>query len=349
MHTSGKASQLFITLFLVATAPLLLLRYNDFSAVPIWSQVAELLIFSVVLLLFFTPSYFLLKNTNEDIFLLAQRKTPIIALFVSELYVGFFVFSAVKILKNYTDMMTTAINPDANSYVVALCLMAVCVYAAVKGMGAVTRSAVIIFAVIVVCLTAIFLGNISKIELNNFNFGFNGIFGKKNIFFDLVPVLVSAPIFAVLCGNTKGSRGKALIGFVTVTTLVTGLIVFFTTAVLGQFSSERGFSFFTLSKVSGAAEFSGFDSFYLIASVLSVIVLISLLLVSINKAVDNCGSIKNTLMFSVLVYVLFVCSENFSFVTEILYDEYVFLIFSFICGVAIPLGYFAKYGRNYRR
>ncbi|MEE1061279.1 MAG: GerAB/ArcD/ProY family transporter [Ruminococcus sp.] len=349
MHTSGKASQLFITLFVAATAPLLLLRVNSFSAVPAWSQVAELLLLSVVFVLFFVPSYFLLKNTDSDIFLVAQRKTPVSALFISELYVSFFVFATVKTLKNYTDMMTTAINPDANSYVIAFCIMVVCIYASVKGIGAVTRSGIVIFAIFVVCLVTIFLGDISKIELNNFSFGFDGVLNKNNIFFDLTPVFVSAPIFAVLCGNTKGNKGKTLTAFTIISVVTISLIVFFTTAVLGKFSGERSFSFYTLSKVSGTVEFSGFDSFYLIASASSVIILISLLLVSINKSVDKNGSVKNTLMFSAIVYVLFVCSENILFVADILYNEYVFLPLCFVFSVAIPLGYLAKYGRKNRR
>ena len=340
MYTSVKASQLYISLIVASTAPLLLLRYSNFSVVSLWSQLAEFLIFSIILLLFFLPAYFLLKNTNEDIFIIAHRNTPFIAVFLSELYIAYFVFASVKILKNYSDMMTTAINSYANSYVISFYIMAVCIYAAIKGMGAVTRSGIFIFAIFIICFLIICFCNISKIELNNFILDFNGVLNKKNIFFNLVPILVSAPIFAVLSGNTKGSKGKGLTVFVIMTIVITSVLAFFTTGVLGVFSAERRYSFFTLSKVSG------FDSLYLITSVASVILLIALLLVSINKSVNKNNSFFNTTIFSVLIYVLFICAENISIVSEIIYNEYIFLLVTFLFSIVIPLSYLPKFGRN---
>lgn len=346
MHSYTKPSQLFLTLYICSSLTLFLQTGGSFSQTPLTCAIIAAAASSLIIAAFFIPSYLLARKTGGDIFTLTRSLAPAAQVLLSAFYSLFFVYACACVLDVFVKMMTGCVNPEANAYVLGVCLLLVCVYAAVKGMGAVTRCAVIIFAFIVLSLILIFSGNISNIELSNIKITELGGFEISSGMLSLLPSTLSGAIFAVLCSNAKGKRGKGLAVYIISLALTFFVFVFFLISVLAAFGENAAYPFFTLSKASQLTVFRGFDSFYLAGATFAAFILISILLVCINKSVNRGHSVKNTLMFALPVYILFACSQVFDSVSRILQNPYVFVALCFIAAVLIPLVYLAIFGRK---
>ncbi|MGN0502021.1 MAG: GerAB/ArcD/ProY family transporter, partial [Ruminococcus sp.] len=278
---------------------------------------------------------------------LAHIKTPNAIIFVSAFYCLYFVFTAEYFLIKYCDMFSKKLNSEANIFAVAFVLLAVCVYAAYKGTNAIARCSIFIFAFSFIVLALIFTGNISNLEINNADFVFSGQKSDfiNNTSFFLTPAF-TAVIFAVLSGYTKNFRSGQIVFSVVVTAIVFGLILFFTTFVLGEYAFAQDYRCFLLSKTTHFGDVGGFDSLYLSISLQTVFLAISLILTCICKSTGKSSSLPTVLIFSVIIFVLFICAYHFNAVKELLTNHFLLNILSFISAVAIPVFYLFAFGRR---
>ena len=193
----------------------------------------------------------------------------------------------------------------------------------------------------------IFTGNISNIEINTKDFSFSG---QKNDFinntsFFLTPAFTSV-IFAVLSGYTKNFRPRQIVFSVIITAIVFALILFFTTFALGEYAFAQDYRCFLLSKTTHFGNVGGFDSLYLSVSVLTVFLAISLILTCICKSTGKSSSLPIILIFSIIIFILFIYANNFNAAKELLINHYLFNILTFVSAVVIPTIYLIAFGRR---
>ena len=297
--------------------------------------------------LFFIPSVIIKNRTDLDFMSLAHMKTPNAIIFVSSFYCLYFVYTAEYFLIKYCDMFSKKLNSEANIFAVALVLLVVCVYAAYKGTNAIARCSIFIFAFSFIVLTLIFTGNISNLEINTTDFYFSGSKSDfiNNTSFFLTPSF-TAVIFSVLSGYTKNFRSRQIVFSVVVTAIIFALILFFTTFVLGEYAFAQDYRCFLLSKTTYFGNVSGFDSLYLSISLLTAFLEISLILTCICKSTGKSSSLPTVLIFSVIIFVLFICSYHFNAVKELLTNNYLLNMLTFISAFVIPVIYLFAFGRR---
>ncbi len=297
--------------------------------------------------LFFIPSAIIKSRTDLDFMSLAHMKTPNAIIFLSAFYCLYFVYTAEYFLIKYCDMFSKKLNSEANIFAVAFVLLAVCVYAAYKGTNAIARCSIFIFAFSFIVLTLIFTGNISNLEINTTDFYFSGSKSDfiNNTSFFLTPSF-TAVIFAVLSGYTKNFRSRQIIFSVVVTAIIFALILFFTTFVLGEYAFAQDYRCFLLTKTTHFGNVGGFDSLYLSLSVITVFFVISLILTCICKSTGKSSSLPTVLVFSVIIFVFFICTYHFNVAKELLTNHYLLNILTFISAVVIPTFYMFTFGRR---
>lgn len=290
--------------------------------------------------LFFIPSAIIKSRTDIDFMSLAHIKTPNAIIFVSAYYCFYFVCTAEYFLIRYCDMFSKKLNSEANIFAVALVLLAVCVYAAYKGTNAIARCSIFIFAFSFIAFVLIFTGNISNLEINTTDFSFSGSKSDfiNNTSFFLSPAF-TAVIFAVLSGYTKNFRSRQLVSSVVATAIVFALILFFTTFVLREYAFAQDYRCFLLSKTTQFGDVGGFDSLYLSISVLTVFLAVSLILTCICKSTGKSSSLPMILVFSTIIFVLFICAYHFNVVKELLTNHNLLNILTFVSAVVIPTFY----------
>lgn len=349
MQTKIKfpSKRLLLLFFLAGVSVILLESFEIPKGTSFLFNLLTLICGLSITALFFIPSAIIKSRTDLDFMSLAHIKTPNAIIFISAFYCLYFVYSAEHFLVKYCDMFSKKLNGEANIVAVALVLLAVCIYAAYKGTNAIARCSIFIFAFSFLVLVLIFTGNISNIEINTKDFSFSG---QKNNFinntsFFLTPAFTSV-IFAVLSGYTKNFRTRQIVFSVIITAIVFALILFFTTFALGEYAFAQDYRCFLLSKTTHFGNVGGFDSLYLSVSVLTVFLAISLILTCICKSTGKSSSLPIILIFSIIIFILFIYANNFDAAKELLINHYLFNILTFVSAVVIPTFYLIAFGRR---
>lgn len=342
MQTKIKfpSKRFMLMIFLCSSAVILLQNYNLSDSTSFLFNLLSMFFGFLITLLFFVPSIIIKRRTDLDFMSLAHMKTPSAIIFTAAFYCIYFVYTAEYFLLVYTDMFSKKLNSEANIYAVALILLAVCVYAAYKGTNAIARSSIIIFAFSFVAFALIFSGNISNVRLENSVISFDGGYTSfiDNTSFFITPAFTSV-IFGVLSGYTKNFKSRHLVFTLGFAVLLFALVLFFYAFSLGKYAYAQDYQSFLLSKTAHIGEVGGFDSFYLSLSALAVFVIISLILTCMCKSTGRSGSLPTVIVFSVIIYVLFICANHFNSIKEILTSHYLFNILTFISAVVIPTLY----------
>ena len=349
MQTKIKfpSKRLLLLIFLAGVSVILLESFEIPKGTSFLFNLLTLICGLSITALFFIPSAIIKSRTDLDFMSLAHIKTPNAIIFISAFYCLYFVYSAEHFLVKYCDMFSKKLNSEANIFAVALVLLAVCIYAAYKGTNAIARCSIFIFAFSFIVLVLIFTGNISNIEINIKDFSFSG---QKNDFinntsFFLTPAFTSV-IFAVLSGYTKNFRPRQIVFSVIITAIVFALILFFTTFALGEYAFAQDYRCFLLSKTTHYGNVGGFDSLYLSVSVLTVFLAISLILTCICKSTGKSSSLPIILIFSIIIFILFIYANNLNAAKELLINHYLFNILTFVSAVVIPTIYLIAFGRR---
>lgn len=349
MQTKIKlpSKRFMLMLFLCSSAVILLQNYNISEGSSLLFSLLSMLCGLIVTFLLFIPSVIIKKRTDLDFMSLAHIKTPTAVIYISAFYCIYFVYAAEYFLLIYSDMFSKKLNSDANIYVLIFILISACIYAAFKGTNAIARCSVFIFVFSFIAFILIFTGNISNVRIDNLSFVFSGSylsFADNSAFF-VTPAFISV-IFAVQSGYTKNFRPRHIVFTLGFTALLFALVLFFCKFSLGKYAFSQEYQSFLLSKTAHFGGVAGFESFYLALSALTVFVILSLLLTCVCKSTGRSSSLPNVLIFALIIYVLFICAQNFNSVREILLNPNIFNILTFITAAVFPTSYILIYGRK---
>lgn len=349
MQTKIKfpSKRLLLLIFLAGVSVILLESFEIPKETSFMFNLLTLIFGFSLTALFFIPSVIIKCRTDLDFMTFAHIKTPNAIIFVSAFYCLYFVYTTEYFLIKYCDMFSEKLNSEANIFAVALVLLSVCVYAAFKGTNAIARCSIFILAFSFIVFLLIFTGNISNLEIKTTEFIISGQKSDflNNTSFFLTPAF-TAVIFAVLSSYTKNFRPRQLAYSVVITAIVFALILFFTIFVLGEYAFAQHYRCFLLSKTTHFGGVGGFDSLYLSTSLLCIFLLISLVLTCICKSIGKSSSLPIILVFTTIIFVLFICAYNFNAVKELLINHYLFNILTFISAVVIPTFYLIVFGRR---
>lgn len=349
MQTKIKfpSKRLLLLIFLAGVSVILLESFEIPKGTSFLFDLLTMISGFLITALFFIPSAIIKSRTALDFMSFAHIKTPNAIIFISAFYCLYFVYTAEYFLIKYCDMFSKKLNSEANIFAVALVLLAVCIYAAYKGTNAIARCSIFIFVFSFLVFVLIFAGNISNLKINATDLAFSGQKTDfiNNTSFFLTPAF-TAVIFAVLSGYTKNFRPRQIVFSIIITTIIFALILFFTTFALREYAFAQDYRCFLLSKTAHFGDVGGFDSLYLSISVLTVFLVISLILTCICKSTGKSSSLPIILVFSIIIFILFICANNFNPVKELLINHYLFNIFTFISAVVIPTFYLIAFRRR---
>lgn len=329
--------QLMLTFFVCGCSVILLQNFYDSSSASFTSYLPCILLGILVSFLYCVPSILIKKRNGLDFPSFAHSVTPSAIVFVAAYYAIFFVYAAQYFLLKYTDMFIKTLNPEADENIIALILIAVCIYAGHKGINSVTRCGIFIFAFSILAFIMIFSGNPTDLDFENNTFVFsqsNGDFITNSSVFMTVSFV--SVFFAFTLGYTEKFRVKHIAVALSALALVFALSLFFIWFVLGEYGKQQPYQMFLLSKSAHIGAVAGIDSFFLSLSALSVFLIISLIFISIGRVTGKTDKLNIKLVFSVIIFILFICAQQFDAVKEILTSSYIFNILIFIAAVLIP-------------
>ncbi len=340
------SKRMFLSFFICSTAIILLANYNFLKDTTFTFNIFTVFLGLIISFLFFIPSMVIRKRSKLDFISFAHKVTPSGILFVSAYYILYFVFVTEYFLISYTDMFVKNINPDANKFVIAFILLLVCLYSACKGVNAITRSAIFIFAISFVSYVLIFSGLINSLDFTHNTFEINGSSNDfiSNILYFMTPSFI-AVIFACVSGKAKNFKRKHIAYTLISVALIYLLFIFFIYFAIGDYTFNQDYQSFLLSKASQLGTLGGLDGLYLSVTTLAVFLIISLFICCIKSTLGEYSNTKNTIVFTAIIFVLYLCSGFFNSVEEILTNALIFNIFNFISAVVIPSLYIMFFRR----
>ncbi len=348
MNKSAKGSaQLMLTLFVLGLTVILFANYNRVLGTSFVTNIVCIAAAAVISIVYFVPSAFIRAKSQTDLIGFTRRLPIGVKYFSSIFYSVYFVWLTVYALISYGDLFITTANPTAWKPAIVLIILAAGIYSACKGFNGITRCAVFVFIFSLVTFVVIFSGNISKLdfEINSLISEYNG--GTPfSVLYAFMQLGFPAVVFGMVSGKTGNFKIKHII-FTLAAVGVAGMVsVFFISFVLGSYGANQNYRFYALSKTAETISSGGTDSFYLALCAMVIFILISISLYCTTRAA--CADRKNylTISFGVIVFVLYLCANSFSYVKEVLTSAVLFDIFTFLAAVLIPTIYIFVFRRK---
>lgn len=339
--------RLMIVLFVSACSVLMLYNFQNVENSTFVTDIAGALIGLLICLLYAVPSVIIKHRTKADFISFAKTVTPSAVIFISSYYAMYFAYLATGFLIRYCDLFSKSLNPEANKYVVAALLLAVCTYAAHKGICALSRVAIFIFVFLIIALLLIFGGNISNFDFSTQNFDLHIDYSavlKAVSFFSAISFI--AVIFAFNSSNTSKFKSKQFIFTVTAIFVLTVMALAFIYFVLSSYGKQQPYQMFVLSKTSHFGFANGMDSFFLAAITATIFILISAAFTSVKNSAYSKGSKLVLNAFVVIVFILFVCAQKFRVIEDILLDYNILNVLNFVSAILMPMCYIVIFRRR---
>ncbi len=339
--------RLMIVLFISACTVLMLYNVQNIENSTFANDIAGVIIGLLICLLYAVPSIIIKLRTKKDFISFAKTSTPSAVIFVSSYYAMYFAYLATGFLIRYCDLFSKSLNPDANKYVIAALLLAVCTYAAHKGICALSRVALFIFVFSIIAFLIIFGGNISNFDFSSQNFDiqidYNAAFKAVSFFSSISFITV---IFAFNSQNTNKFKKRHIILAIAAIFVLAALSLVFIYFVLSGYGRQQAYQMFILSKTSHFSFASGMDSFFLAAVTSFIFILISAVFTSVKNSAYSKGSKLVLNVFAVIVFILFVCAQRFNVIEDILTDYNILNVLNFVSAVLIPTCYMIIFRRR---
>ena len=342
MQTEVKfSSKRFLLALLLCACSVILLQNNNlstnasftFNAVCIAAGLA-------VCFLFFLPSLILKKKTDSDVPTLARRYTPRLRIPLTVFYALYFVYAALYFLLPYIDMFHTKYFPEVTPCLITFLMLLCCAYAACKGVNVISRFGIFLFLFALFTNILMFGGSLSELDFSHYDFELSGDFNAliRNTLYFAVPSFI-AVIFACCSGLTRNFRFRQPVFTLIFTGVKYAAVLFFIRFALGDYAGRQTYPAFVLSRVAHFGSFAGIESFYLALATMSVFMIVSLFLCCISRGTRGDGDRKTTLIFTLIIFALYVAATYINSVKEILINPILLLLLTFIAAVMLPTAY----------
>ena len=335
------SSKRFLLALMLCACSLILLQNDDLAADTSFTfQMLGILGGLSVCFVLFLPSLFIKIRTDGDVLQLAERCTPRAKLPLAAVYSCCFVYTALYFLLPYTEMFHTKYFPEASPCLITVVLLACCVYAACKGVNVISRFGVFLFAFALLTNILMFGGSVSEVDWGHCTFALRGDAGEflQNTVYFVTPAFI-IPIFACLSGCVSNFRLRQPVFALVFTGIKYAAVIFFICFALGDYSRRQGFQTFLLSRVAHFSTFAGIESFYLALATMSVFMIVSLFLCCISRSTCVDGNRKCVLIFTIIIFALYVTATYNNSVKEILVNPILLLLLTFVAAVMLPAAY----------
>ncbi len=321
MVTSGQ----FFTLLFVCRLSLTILYSSRISGIiSLKELILPLMISAPIMLLMLIPELILIgserKNTAADIKtgIFCSGKT------VSLFYGSYFLLSAVYGILTMIDFMNDILPEGVNAKILLSFLIAGCIYAAVKGVEAVSRMSLIVlmlFILAAVILALYLFPGYSSSRLipadSLFSFSvFDGV-----VF--MISRMNAAAAIGVFSENIKGSLKKGTVFFIFLSMIFTLFSVILMSGSAGGYLDKQNFQIFR--SIDASSVLQRIVPFFILVAVCSIFCEITLFIIAASKCLTVPAKKLNEKTMSFLlgavliIIIVFLPSEN---IHELFFRKY---------------------------
>lgn len=334
----GKISsgQFYISLLLTNTV--FIFTLSDLSVAPneLLPSLIPLLISMAISLFMFYFSYSVTKNSGKSVLEYITIKNKALANIFKAIYLFYFLYVGSLLLLSYTKLFVTSVNKSAVMWFIILLMCLSCIYSGVKGLEALSRACVIIFAFLIITVLLVTAGNFTYFDFDNLR----TMNSKENqldnaVFYIAAGFLPSAS--AVLINRVKNNSFAKATLWQGVSYIVAFVLVISTVLVLGSFSITQQYPVFSLSQTTGFSLFKGADGLAFALITFVTFIGLSLMTICFNNTVSKEQSKLSTVISVLLVFVLSLSAAFSDAVFSFVFNKYILFALTELTGLVIPL------------
>lgn len=284
------------------------------------------------------PSYLLYKKTGKTITEISSVYSAGMSLIIKIYYLVCFVIFTSVITSKFAVFLKNSINHEALPLAVIFAFLLIGAFGSYKGMQALFRTSIIIFAFSIISFAFVFFGLLDKLDFSNIlSYSQSMNINVSNLISTILLALIPIMSYVVFSDSLKGNHFKGIFWNSLLTFLLFITVSFFTICVLGNYTLFLEYPFFTLSKLSNISMLKGGDGFVFATITAVTFLLVYLFFVSGSKTIDKPHSKTFSIGFftaafilsAVMTYVPFV----YDFITNTLFLSILLVVGLFI----IPL------------
>ena len=298
----------------------------------IWELFLPLLICIPISILLLVP----VNISKKSVCMQAVEKFGKTGYFIPVLYGVYFLGSGLYALKALEHFLNIVLPDGINAGLVMGVLVAVCIYAAVKGIEAISRMAAVVLGLILLSSVIIFVYLMQGFSSENilpFEYVTFGSVADGVIF--IISRMNTSAALNVLLPSTKGRLWKsAVIYSVMIFLLMCFMLVLFKGAV-GDYLNVRELSVYQATE--GAGTLQRLKPLFIFVTMCSLFCNISVMLFAVSESIKTVcrnahGKVISVISGIFLIVLVLVLPEN-----EIIFDKYIWCILAVIFTAIIPL------------
>ncbi len=334
-HNKISVSQFFICMFLCNV----FLVFGCFNTMgetnSFFFNMLTLVAGVILLIVSCIPSYLLYKKTGKTTTEISSEHSVGMSLIIKLYYLICFVIFTSVITSKFAVFLKDSINHEALPLAVIFAFLLIAAFGSYKGMQALFRTAIIIFAFAIISFAFVFFGLIDKLDFSNiFSYSQPLNVNLSNSMQMLLLSLIPIMSYVVFSDSLKGNHKLGIFYNSLAIFLLFLAVSFFTICVLGNYTLFLEYPFFTLSKLSNISMLRGGDGFVFATLTAVTFLLVYLFFVSGSKTIDKTHSktfsigffIACFILSAVMTYVTFV----YDFITNTLFLSILLIIGLFV-------------------
>lgn len=239
-------------------------------------------------LIIILPLFFLLRKGNNDILMESYSLNQVVGRFVTIYYFFLIMLVLVNTTSRFQSFISNAVFPDINSIIVIITFLLVCLYGAKMGFEAISRASTIIFVIFIVSLCFIFGFSFDKMHLVNLK----PIINKPTktilrLVINNISHNIEFVLLVLFLPKVKGSFAKVTLWYILISGIFITLIGSITVLILGDFTLNQIFPFFSIASIMEGGTIQRTDSIHMSLWVLISYVRVTLCLIMASELLQK--------------------------------------------------------------
>lgn len=299
-------------------------------------------IFTVVgiafMIISFVPSYMVFNKTGKTSIELLSENFKGFSVIVKLFYlICFSVFISV-ILNKYTKFLTEQINNEALPVVLFAVFLVIGAFGCFKGMQALFRTAIILFAFSMFALVFVLIGLVPQIDISNaqsFSPNINTQIksGLETLFLSLIPITS----YVVFSDSLKGNQKLGIFCSSFATFFLFLIIGVFVILVIGEYSIMLEYPVSVASKLSRISILKGGDGLLFSSITSAVFLLCYLFFISGSKTIGAYHSKTFSIAFAFITFILATVMNYVPILNDFLSNSLFLSLIAVVAAVVIPV------------
>ena len=338
-----SALQFFLMLFLSRIVVIFSLNAQTVGEGNFLDHILSSIFLVLILLLFAVPFYRLDRRfPNQSLPTIAQNIFGNTGKTVAVLYILYFIYMNIISLSLFLTLVVNTMNPAASRWSIAVVLIAVALFGAVKGIETISRASICIFFLFISGFAIIFLALVPYFRIDYAEPLLSD--GVKNCIRGFLFFFSRCPSLAELALLLPYVRKRKYINFtcwnVGVTLFVSVLLIF-VVCTLGKYSYFQIFPVYTLSTMAEIAGIQRLDALLIGLSMMTLVVRLSCGLFAIKDCFSILTKQKHNIFQTLLPAFITLCASLWitedSGRTGLLFRIIYVLPFTIFVSVLIPI------------